>query len=72
MLDFDIVIPTKIFFGKNKEDEIGKIIKDYGFKKVLIVIGQNSVIKSGLLDKVTKKLDEKEISYKVFSGISVL
>lgn len=69
MLDFDIVIPTKIFFGKNKEDEIGKIIKDFGYKKVLIVIGQNSVIKSGLLDKVTKKLEENEITYKVFSGI---
>ena len=69
MLDFDIVIPTKIFFGKGKEEQIGEIVKDFGYKKVLICIGQNSVIKSGLLDKVIDKLNENKIAYKVFSGI---
>lgn len=69
MLDFDLVIPTKIYFGKNKEERIGEIIKSFGFTKVLIVIGQNSVIKSGLLDKVVSKLDENKITYKIFSGI---
>ena len=69
MIDFDLVIPTKIFFGKGKEEQIGKIIKNYGYSKVLLVIGQHSVVKSGLLDKVTSKLDENNISYKVCSGI---
>lgn len=69
MLDFDLVIPTKIYFGKNKEERIGEIIKSFGFTKVLIVIGQNSVIKSGLLDKVVSKLVENKITCKVFSGI---
>ena len=69
MLDFDIVMPTKIFFGKSKEEQIGEIVKDFGYKKVLICIGQNSVIKSGLLDKVIDKLNENKIAYKVFSGI---
>ena len=41
MIDFDFQIPTKIFFGKNKENEVGKIIADYGFKKVLVNYGKN-------------------------------
>ena len=69
MLDFDIVMPTKTFFGKGKEEQIGEIVKGFGYKKVLICIGQNSVIKSGLLDKVIDKLKENKIAYKVFSGI---
>ena len=69
MLDFDLVIPTKIYFGKNKEDKIGDILQEYGYSKVLIVTGQNSVIKSGLLDKVIRLLENSNISYRVYSGI---
>ena len=69
MLDFDLVIPTKIYFGKNKEEKIGDILKEYGYSKVLIVTGQNSVIKSGLLDKVIRLFDSNDISYRVYSGI---
>ena len=69
MLDFDLVIPTKIYFGKGKEEKIGDIIKSFGYSKVLIVIGQSSVIKSGLLDKVVNKLNQNGISSKIFSGV---
>ena len=71
MLDFDLVIPTKIFFGKGKEEKIGDIIKNFGYSKVLIVIGRNSVIKSGLLDKVVNKLNQNGISFKILSSLSV-
>lgn len=69
MIDFDLVIPTKIYFGKDKENQVGQIINEYGYKKVIIVIGQGSVIKSGLLGKVTKSLVNSSIEYEVFSGV---
>ena len=69
MIDFDFQIPTKIFFGKNRENEVGKIIADYGFKKVLVHYGKNSVIKSGLLDKVINSLKEYKINYVLQGGV---
>ena len=59
MIDFDIAIPTKIYFGRNKENLIGDILQEYAFKNALIIIGQSSVRKSRLLDKVLLSLDKK-------------
>ena len=69
MIDFEFVSPTKIYFGKGKEEKIGDILQDYGFKKIAIVIGQGHVIKSGLLDRVINKISEKGISYFVYKGV---
>ena len=69
MIDFNFVSPTKIYFGKNKEQLIGQICKEYGYKKVLIVIGQNSVKKSGLLDLVLSSLNDNDIEYQILEGV---
>lgn len=69
MIDFDFCAKTKIYFGKNKENEIGNILKEYSAHNVLIVIGKGSVKKSGLLDKVTSKLDEANIKYQIIEGV---
>ena len=41
----------------------------YNVKKVLIVIGQSSVRKSGLLDVVLSKIEEAKIEYKILEGV---
>ena len=69
MIDFDLSIKTKLYFGPNKENLIGDILLEYSFKNVLIVIGQSSVKKSGLLDKVLASLDEKKIKHTLYEGI---
>ena len=69
MIDFDFVSPTKIYFGKDKENLIGNICIGCGYKKVLIVIGQGSVKKNGLLDRVLSSLNESNIEYQVLEGI---
>ncbi len=69
MIDFDFVNPTRIIFGKNKENEIASILKDYGFSRVLVVYGGGSVIRSGLLQKTLSLLDEAEISHVEMSGV---
>jgi len=69
MIDFNFYSPTKIVFGKNQENSIGELAKEFNFKRVLIIIGKGSVKESGLLDKVTKLLDGEDIYYSVLSGV---
>ena len=69
MIDFDLSIQTKLFFGADKENQIGEILLSYKAKRVFIVIGQGSVKKSGLLDLVISKIEEKKITYKVVEGV---
>ena len=69
MIDFDLSIQTKLFFGTDKEKQVGDILLSYGAKNVLIVIGQNSTKRSGLLDLVISKLDEKNIKHVVLEGV---
>ena len=69
MIDFDFVSPTKIYFGKDKENLIGNICNSYNYKKVLIIIGQGSTRKSGLLDKVLLFLNESNVEYRLLEGV---
>lgn len=69
MIDFNFVSPTKIFFGKEKEKQIGEICKEFNFKKVLLVIGKGSVKKSGLFDTVINSLEANGIRYVLLEGI---
>lgn len=61
--------PTKVYFGKGQENEVGKIIKGYDVKKVLVHFGGNSAKASGLLDKVTKALEDEGIDYVMLGGV---
>ena len=69
MIDFEFVSPTKLYFGHNKELLIGQICKDGGFKRVFIIIGQGSVKRNGLLDKVLASLNENGIQYDILEGV---
>ncbi len=69
MENFIYNTPTKVFFGKGEESKIGAITASYGFKKVLVHYGKGSVIKSGLLDRVLKSLDENNISHIELGGV---
>lgn len=68
MLNFEYYCPTKIIFGKGKENEVGSIIKQYG-KKILLHYGGGSVIRSGLLDRVKTSLDNEGIEYVELGGV---
>ena len=69
MIDFDFISPTKIYFGNNKEELIGQICLDSGYKRVYIVIGQGSVKRNGLLSRVLESLDKASIKYQVLEGV---
>ena len=52
MEKFKFYAPTKVYFGKDEEQRVGKILQEYHPKKVLIHYGGKSAIQSGLLDRV--------------------
>ena len=67
MDNFRYYAPTEVIFGKSSEDKTGETAAKYG-KKALIVYGKGSVIKSGLLDRVHKSLDDAGLAYEDFGG----
>ncbi len=69
MENFDFYAPTYFAFGKEKETETGKLVKQFGGTKVLIHFGGGSVVKSGLLDRVKKSLEEENIPYCELGGV---
>ena len=56
MKNFTYYAPTRVMFGKGTEEELGKIVSEYGFHKVLIHFGGGSVKRSGLLERLEKSL----------------
>ncbi len=68
MKDFMYYTPTKVVFGKNTEAQVGKLVKEFGGKKILIHYGGGSVVRSGLLDRVEKALQEEGIEYVTLGG----
>ena len=69
MRDFNFYTPTKIFFGKEKEAQIGEIVKGYGFKKIMLQYGMGSIKKSGLLDTVMSSLECNGIEVVEMGGV---
>ncbi len=69
MKDFSFYNPTRIEFGKGKEEQIGKYISEYGITNVLVVYGSDRIKKSGLFDTVIKSLGDHGISYEELGGV---
>ena len=69
MNNFNYYAPTKVVFGTSSENEVGKLILEQNCKKILIHYGGQSAIKSGLIDRVRKSLDEAGINYIELGGV---
>jgi alcohol dehydrogenase YqhD (iron-dependent ADH family) len=69
MNNFNFYSPTLFVFGKERENEAGKLVKRFGGTKVLIHFGGGSVIKSGLLDRVKQSLTAEDISFVELGGV---
>ncbi len=69
MINFEFYNPTKVYFGKEMEREVGHICKGYGYKRVLVIYGGKSAKESGLLDLIFCKLGEAGIDYCSIGGV---
>lgn len=68
MRNFTYSIPTTIYFGKDKLEEIIPEVKRYG-KRVLITYGGGSIKRIGLYDKLTALFKLNDIFYVELGGI---
>ncbi len=68
MLGFSYYTPTKVLFGKGTERNVADLVQEFGGKKVLIHYGGGSVVRSGLLKKVTDSLEAEGIPYVTLGG----
>ncbi len=69
MLDFTYYAPTKVYFGRDKQKDVGKIISDYGYKTIMMQYGKESIKKSGLYDDVMKSLLDNGIKVVEMGGV---
>ena len=69
MNNFNFVTPTRYEFGRGVEKRVGELAALNGMKHVLLVYGQGSVVRSGLLDRVRTSLESAEIPYTMLGGV---
>ena len=69
MNNFVYDTPTRVYFGKNEEQKVGKIVSGFHPAKVLLHYGGKSAKKSGLLDRVKNCLAEEGISFCELGGV---
>ena len=69
MDNFNFYSPTEFVFGKERENEVGKYVRKYKGTRVLIHYGSGSAVKSGLIDRVKKSLDDEGIFYTELGGV---
>jgi hypothetical protein len=68
MQSFTFYSPTEIVFGRGAEANTAALVKKYGGKRVLMVYGEGSVVRSGLADRIVRQLTENGIAVQRFGG----
>lgn len=69
MENFIFYSPTEFLFGKKTEQKVGETLVRYGARKVLVVYGGGSIVRSGLLERVEKSLREAGLTYCLLSDV---
>ena len=69
MQNFVYNTPTKVFFGKDTHKNVGEIIKQYGFNKIMLQYGKGSIKKSGLYDEIVASLNANGIDFVELGGV---
>ena len=61
--------PTEVDFGKDAEIQAGALVKKWGGSRVLVHYGGRSAVKSGLLDRVVKSLEDEGLTVFLLGGV---
>ena len=72
MLDFTYYAPTKVYFGRDKENDVGKIISNYGYKTIMMQYGKDSIKRSGLFNRVMQSCAENGITIVEMGGVALI
>lgn len=68
MNNFIFEVPSKIYFGENQIENLGKELRKYG-KRVLLTYGGGSIKGSGLYDRVLEEIKKADLEVFELSGI---
>ena len=69
MNNFQFYSLTEFVFGKDTENQAGFYVKKHGGTNVLLHYGGGSAVKSGLLDRIKKSLENENILYTELGGV---
>lgn len=69
MDNFTFYTPTKYLFGRGVETKAGELARQFLGRKIMIVYGHGSVVRSGLLSRVTASLAEAGVSWTELGGV---
>ncbi|MBE6902839.1 MAG: iron-containing alcohol dehydrogenase, partial [Ruminococcaceae bacterium] len=69
MNNFSFYSPTEFVFGKGTEEQCGALVKKHGGTRVLVHYGSGSVVRSGLLGRVTASLAAEGVTYFELGGV---
>lgn len=69
MQAFEFYSPTKIIFGPGTEQQVGTQAVSFGARRVLVVYGGHSAVKSGLLDRVLASLKDSGLACETLGGV---
>ena len=69
MQKFVYYAPTEIVFGRDTEERAGELVRKHGGSRVLVIYGGGSAVRSGLLGRVTKSLEENGLAWKAMGGV---
>ena len=69
MFNFNYYTPTEVVFGRDTEQQAGKMVRKYGGKSVLLHYGGKSAVKSGLIGRVRKALEDEGLKVCELGGV---
>ncbi len=69
MNNFNFYSPTEFVFGKGTEEKCGELVKKHGGTRILVHYGSGSVVKSGLLERVTRSLENAGLTHFELGGV---
>ena len=69
MNNFIYHAPTNVIFGRGTHKQVGEIIKNYGYNRIMLQYGKGSIKKSGLYDEIMASLTEHGITVVELGGV---
>lgn len=68
MQTFEYYCPTRILFGRGAEEKTGEAVRALGGTRVFIVYGGGSAVRSGLLARLERSLEDARLVHESFGG----
>lgn len=69
MNNFTFYSPTEFVFGRGTQQQVGQLCTTYGAKRIMIVYGGGSVLRSGLLTQVKDALTACGLTFCELAGV---